>query len=139
MSETYVAAVDFFGKLNSSIRAAGNIAAFASKHGLKPRHVYETHAGNIIHQDVCGVFGLLYVERYPLLEDRKCLLPRSAVYGKLNSFIKLCGSQRRAAKKLCVSEQHLSNVIHKRRGVLEILPALGFGRPVHRFLPIKAA
>ncbi|AQS83994.1 hypothetical protein A0U92_03540 [Acetobacter aceti] len=138
MSEAYIAAPDFFGKLNSSIRSAGSIAAFAAQHGLRPRNVYETHAANIIHDDVCAVFGLMYVERYPLSVDPKTLLPRAAVYGKLNSFVEQCGSQRKAAKKLCVSEQHLSNVIHKRRGVLEILPGLGFCRPVHRFLPIKA-
>ncbi len=136
MREDYISGKEFYGKLNSSIRDAGSAAAFARENGLNVRHVYDAQNGEVPHESVVRAVGFVQVERFPVVSARNELVSRKAVYKKLNSFVRECGTQRAAAVHFGLTEGALGNICNARRGLMPVLAKLGFGLPVTMFLAL---
>ncbi|GBQ99901.1 hypothetical protein AA23498_3589 [Acetobacter nitrogenifigens DSM 23921 = NBRC 105050] len=137
MSDDLIHPKDFYGKLNTAIREAGGVSAFARLHNLDTRRVYETQDAVRYHEDVARAVGLVPVARYPVAADPKSLVGGKVVYEKLNTFVRECGSQKNAADKFGISKAHLGNIINARRGLRPVLASLGFMAPLTRFVPVK--
>ncbi|MBO1361517.1 hypothetical protein J2D73_17160 [Acetobacter sacchari] len=136
MTEELIHPKDFYRKLNTAIRAAGGVTAFARAHGVSPRKVYDAQDGARYHEEVARALGLAVTVRYPVIADPKTLVAGKVVYEKLNSFIRASKSQRAAAEELGVSVSHLSNIVNARRGLAPVLAHLGFMAPLTRFAPL---
>ncbi|NLI27922.1 MAG: hypothetical protein GX413_11175 [Acetobacter sp.] len=137
--EEHSSGIQFYKKLNSSIRDAGSAAAFAHQNSLNVRHVYEAHNGQAVHESVVRALGFVRVERFPVMTFAGGFVSRRAVYEKLNSFIRECGTQRAAAVHFGLTEGALGNICNARRGLMPVLTKLGFGLPVTMFLPLPHA
>ncbi|NHN83648.1 hypothetical protein GOB93_03210 [Acetobacter musti] len=136
MSGDLILPTVFFRRLNTAIREAGGATGFARKHGLDVRRVYDTQDATVVDEGVAAALGLREVLRYPVTADPTVLAPLTAVYEKLNTFIRECGSQRAAAPHFGIGDKHLSNIVNARRGVTPVLARLGFRAPVSRFVSL---
>lgn len=127
----------FCGRLNASIRQHGNAVKFAAAHGLDVQQVRDAVASKSVHVKVANALGLFKVQRYPLLSDPSVLATPKQIQEKLNTFIRECGTQATAARRIGISKQHLSNIQNTARGFGEsCLLFLGYGKPVARYLPM---
>lgn len=129
----------FCGRLNTAIRAHRSAVRFALAHNLNEQRVRDAAAGKSVHKDVANALGLFVVWRYPLLSDPSVLATPRQIQEKLNTFIRSCGTQSAAARKIGISKQHLSNVQNTTRGFGEAcLRYFGYGKPVARYVPMDA-
>lgn len=129
----------FCGRLNAAIRAHRSAVRFALAHNLDEQRVRDAAAGKSVHKDVANALGLFVVWRYPLLSDPSVLATPRQIQEKLNTFIRSCGTQSAAARKIGISKQHLSNVQNTTRGFGEAcLRYFGYGKPVARYVPMDA-